>query len=154
MATRKKRDKASKGINYLEPFDVTKLGSDADPCFGKLYDPTVDECKACGDCELCSVVMNQKTEISRKREEKKARFLDVEETALQNKPINIIYARLKRAAGKFVTIEKLKQELNRKGIAKKEITNMEVAGFFKRLLNDSNVVPSKTKTKVRWKIKE
>jgi hypothetical protein len=39
----------------LVPFDVSKFGGADDPCFGKEYDLTTDECQSCGDVEVCSI---------------------------------------------------------------------------------------------------
>lgn len=54
------------------------MGTDDDPCFGKLHDLSADECRRCGDSTLCSIVFNQITEAMRKKEEKNGRFKDLE----------------------------------------------------------------------------
>ena len=55
---RKAREKTD-DVNLLKPIDITKFGSNDDPCFGKLYDLGADECKRCGDSELCSAVYSR-----------------------------------------------------------------------------------------------
>jgi hypothetical protein len=52
---RKERDSKVAKEELIFPFDVTKFGSEEDPCFGKLYDLTEPECQACGDHELCGI---------------------------------------------------------------------------------------------------
>lgn len=81
MAKRKSRKKVVKKVDTtkpLEPFDITQFGTDDDPCFGKHYDLTADECKICGDCTVCAIVYNQQTEKLRTKEEKNHRFKDLE----------------------------------------------------------------------------
>lgn len=78
---RESRKKISKKVDMskpLMPIDITKFGTDDDPCFGKLHDLTQDECKRCGDSSLCSIVMNQDTLKLRAAEEKGNRFKDLE----------------------------------------------------------------------------
>lgn len=78
---RESRKKLSKKFNMLkpiEPIDILKLGTDEDPCFGKHFDLTEDECKVCGDCNLCQIVFNQKTVKLRSEMESKDRFKDLE----------------------------------------------------------------------------
>lgn len=62
----------------LEPFDITQLGSNGDPCFGKSYDLTTKECKLCGDSELCAFKMSQELNITRKELEAKNKYKDLD----------------------------------------------------------------------------
>lgn len=80
MAKKKRiaREK-TEDVDFLKPIDITKIGSDDDPCFGKEYDLSSDECKRCGDSELCAVVFSQtKAKELRGSEESKNRFKDME----------------------------------------------------------------------------
>lgn len=65
--------------DLLTPFDVTKLGTDEDPCFGKLYDLKAEECKICGDIEVCSIAFSQKLTEKRLNIESETKFKDLEE---------------------------------------------------------------------------
>jgi len=81
MAKRKARKKAIKKVDTtipLNPIDITKLGTDDDPCFGKHHDLTADECKMCGDSTICQIVCNSLTEKMRDTQEKDNRFKDLE----------------------------------------------------------------------------
>lgn len=69
-------------VNLLRPLDMNLIGSDNDPCFGKLYDPKAPECKKCGDFEVCAMVFGQNNHKLRAIEEKKGNFLDMEEEAI------------------------------------------------------------------------
>lgn len=78
---RKARKKLSKTVDItkpITPMDITKFGTEDDPCFGKLHDLTEDACKRCGDSTLCSIAFNQGTLRLREQEESKGRFKDLE----------------------------------------------------------------------------
>lgn len=78
-AKRKSRKSSIKETDeFLKPIDVTKFGTDDDPCFGKLYELSAEECKRCGDSPLCAVVFSQKMTVERKAIEDKSRFKDLE----------------------------------------------------------------------------
>lgn len=62
----------------LEPFDITSLGSNGDPCFGKEYNLATKECKMCGDSELCAFKMSQALNITRKELEDKNHYKDLD----------------------------------------------------------------------------
>lgn len=62
----------------LEPIDITSLGSDNDPCFGKSYNLATKECKMCGDSELCAFKMSQSLNITRKELEDKNHYKDLD----------------------------------------------------------------------------
>ena len=60
------------------PFDISKLGSKDDPCFGKHYDLNAEECQRCGDIEICAIATGQNLNISRKVIEETQPFKDIE----------------------------------------------------------------------------
>ena len=79
MANRKSRKTINEDTDLLKPIDVLSLGSDEDPCFGKLHDILAKECKACGDSEFCQIVKGQGLHKERLKIETKQRFKDIEE---------------------------------------------------------------------------
>lgn len=84
---RKPRETEQK-VEYSEPIDITQFGSEDDPCFGKLYDLSTDECRRCGDSELCGLIFAQNQLKNKRKEiESKSRFKDTELTK-EKKPIN------------------------------------------------------------------
>lgn len=89
----------------LKPVDITKLGSNQDPCFGKCYDLSTKECKLCGDSELCAIKMAQVLKITRKELEEKNNYKDLDV--------------LEDTKG----IKKYLRSLKRKGLKRKEILN-------------------------------
>lgn len=136
-------------VNLLKPLDLDKLGTAEDPCFGQLFDPKAEECKICGDCEICSIIMGQKLHLQRNQLEQESKFKDLDEVEILKDPTTIITNRLKRAEGKWVSLDNLKKELNRKGLTKKAIQQLEVNGFFKRLITLDYIKTTKDKTKFK-----
>lgn len=127
MAVRKARKKLSKKVDITRPiqsFDIDKLGTDEDPCFGKLHDLTADECKRCGDCTICQIVFNQGTLLDRAKEEKEGRFKDLElgEGKPDKKTIKkYIKAKLK---DKVLSVKIKKQVVSKFGITKEEASKL------------------------------
>lgn len=95
----------------LVPIDITQLGTNGDPCFGKGYDLTTKECKLCGDSELCAFKMSQELRITRKELEEKNKYKDLDV--------------LEDVDG----IKKYMRNLKRKGLEKKEIILKAVEKF-------------------------
>lgn len=92
------RDK-TKGVDLMEPVDITQFGTKDDPCFGKEYNLSAPECKRCGDSELCAIVMGQNNNLKRKEIESENRFKDLE---IVNKTTNSALAewvKVKKAEG-------------------------------------------------------
>lgn len=74
-----RREIKEKDHDLLQPIDVLSLGSDEDPCFGKLHDLLQSECKSCGDSEFCAIVKAQGLHKERISIETHQRFKDIEE---------------------------------------------------------------------------
>lgn len=87
----------------LTPIDITQLGSNGDPCFGKGYNLSTKECKICGDAELCAFKLSQNLKITRKELEDKNHYKDLD--------------MLEDVKG----IKKYIRSLKRKGLTRKEI---------------------------------
>ena len=62
----------------LQPISIDLIGSNGDPCFGKMYDLTTDECKMCGDSELCCIKFAATLGKTRKELEKENDYKDLE----------------------------------------------------------------------------
>ena len=78
---RKARSTMSKknNLDLTKPLPLNIIGSDDDPCFGELNDPTAKECMRCGDCEICAIVQSQKQHGKRKKIESEKEFRDISE---------------------------------------------------------------------------
>lgn len=97
--------------DILTPLDISKLGSNGDPCFGIGYDLSTKECKLCGDSELCAFKMSQNLNITRKELEQKNQYKDLD--VLED----------------TVGIKKFIRSLIRKGKDRKEIISKTVEKF-------------------------
>lgn len=77
--TNKKVEKSEiEELDTLKPIDFKVIGSKFDPCFGKGYDLTTQECKRCGDNETCCIAFMQSgLADERKVMEDKHKFKDV-----------------------------------------------------------------------------
>lgn len=82
MAKKKNKQKTSEEIlanhDPLVPFDLSLIGTNSDPCFGKAYDLSTKECKQCGDSELCAIKMSQELRVTRKQLEEKNQYKDLD----------------------------------------------------------------------------
>lgn len=106
---RKPRPKTEK-INLLKPVDFKKIGTDEDPCFGKLYKLSDKACKACGDSELCAVVFSQNMNKERKKIESKNDFKDIKLKPRENKSlVNWVKAKKKEGLKRTQVIKKAKK---------------------------------------------
>jgi hypothetical protein len=98
---RKARKEMVKKVDITKPvmIPLEKIGSDEDPCFGKLNDPRHPTCQKCGDIEFCAIAMGQMNTIKRLAWEEKNPVKDVEEEKLKPEdPIEVkkqVRARIK-----------------------------------------------------------
>lgn len=121
---RKSRKELTKKIDITQPIlpiDITKFGTEDDPCFGKLHDLTEDACKRCGDSTICSIVMNQDTKRLREEEESNNRFKDLEIDA----PVKPVPQFTKKEINKFIK-GKLKEGTIRLVLVKKLVTKFGI----------------------------
>ena len=108
---REPREASVKPSALLTPFDVTKLGSDDDPCFGKLYDLSAPECRECGDIELCAVKLSQAQRVKTMEIESTKAFRDITETDLQS-AIAYVKTLIERGTHRLVAITKSAKRFN------------------------------------------
>lgn len=75
-----RKDLQKQGVDLLEkPLDIDIIGTNNDPCFGKLHDLKNEVCSRCGDSEFCSIVFSQNLHIKRGKIESEQPFMDLEE---------------------------------------------------------------------------
>lgn len=73
-----RKKKEVKG-NILTPIKLEDIGlEDKDPCFGKGYDLSTEECKQCGDSELCAIAFANALGKTRKQLEQANSYKDLE----------------------------------------------------------------------------
>jgi len=76
---RKSRKRSVEPQTFLHPINIKDFGDpEKDPCFGKLYDLSANECQICGDFELCSIAFAQKLQQKRLVAETKTKTKDLE----------------------------------------------------------------------------
>lgn len=69
--------KKHKELDLTKPIPLDILGTEYDPCFGKLHDATASECQICGDSELCAIVQSQRLHVKREAIESEKEFKDL-----------------------------------------------------------------------------
>lgn len=79
MAKKKQNLPSLKDTPILQPLDISKIGSNGDPCFGLQYDLSTEECRMCGDSELCCIKFANSVGKTRKQLEKESQFKDLEQ---------------------------------------------------------------------------
>lgn len=126
MAKKKKQQLPAipEGRSILKPLDISSIGSNGDPCFGEAYDLTTDECKMCGDSELCCIKFAAKMGTTRKEIESESQFKDLE-TLVDTKALKKTIRALKRKGeGRKVILEKIQ--------AKYQLTLEEAKAMYKK----------------------
>lgn len=63
----------------LKAIDINSIGDNGDPCFGKEYDLSTEECRSCGDSELCCIKFAALMGKTRKELEEENHYKDMEE---------------------------------------------------------------------------
>ena len=108
----------------LKPLDILSLGGDNDPCFGKEYDLTMDECRRCGDSELCSIAFSQKLNLQRQDIENRKDFKDVAKKKLSKEEKHTL---------KLIKKELKPSEIRKKLMKKFGISKDEARKLYKTL---------------------
>lgn len=72
------RNKVEEEIDLLHPIPLEKFGSEDDPCFGKHHSPKAEECRRCGDADICLIYTTQRLHLQRGKREAKQKFKDTE----------------------------------------------------------------------------
>ena len=147
----RKMPKEHKQLDLTLPIKADQLGSDDDPCFG-THDIKAEECKRCGDYEVCAIVTIQKMNRAATKQEGKAKFKDIEETELiqsQNKSIaTVMTKRAKKNAGKWLSISKLIEKFRIK-FNLTEIEDQSITQRCIKMAKESGLKLNKELTKYR-----
>lgn len=102
----------------LKPIDIESIGSNGDPCFGEAYDLSTQECRSCGDSELCCIKFAAKLGKTRKQLESENEYKDLE-ILVDKKAARKTFRQLKRKGDDKKTIlDKMqaKYQLSRKEV--------------------------------------
>ena len=80
MAKQKKQKLIKlKDTPILKAIGINSIGDSDDPCFGKEYDLSTEECRSCGDSELCCIKFAALMGKTRKELEEENHYKDIEE---------------------------------------------------------------------------
>lgn len=135
------------------PVDISIIGSNDDPCFGKLYEPITEECHACGDSELCAIVHMHTLDKKRKKVEKSQTFKDTEEAVKKSNFMSLTKLRQilekKIKKGKKVRFSVLVKNISSKYDPKGLLPHGRVSELCKFAVKSSNVLK---KSKINGKI--
>lgn len=122
----KKTDLMLSEMDPLTPItNIDNLGSDKDPCFAKEYDLTTNECKLCGDSELCAICFAQKLNKTRAEIEKESHFKDMEKL--------LDVQGIKKYMRSLIRKELSRKEVISKAIDKFDITKKDARSIYKSL---------------------
>lgn len=78
IGKKKKRADILDTTPILQPIKLEDISTDKDPCFGKSYDLSTEECKMCGDSELCAIKMAAELGKTRKQLEQENNYKDLD----------------------------------------------------------------------------
>lgn len=113
--------------DILKPIDINSIGSNGDPCFGKGYDLSTEECKQCGDSELCCLKFTSLMGKTRKQLEEENQFKDLEILVDEKAVKKTIRALKRKGDDKKTIIQKLQ--------AKYELSLKQTRMLYRKLTN-------------------
>ncbi len=108
-------------FQVITPKDISSIGTDRDPCFGKLYDLTTPECKKCGDSELCSIATAMRMKKERNKVNVEQDFKDLELEIDKDKAFRMFKKLKKNGEDRKTIIRKVAKEFD---------TTVEIATVF------------------------
>lgn len=110
--------------DILKPIDINSIGSNGDPCFGKEYDLSSQECRMCGDSELCCIKFAELMGKTRKELEQENQYKDIEILVDEVAAKKTFRALKRKGETKKVILDKLQ--------AKYQITREEARHLYKK----------------------
>jgi len=117
----------AKKDDILKPIDINTIGSNDDPCFGKGYDLSTNECKQCGDSELCCMKFAASLGKTRKQLEQENQYKDLEVLVDEKAVKKTIRALKRKGDEKKTIIDKLQ--------AKYELSHKQARVLYRKLTN-------------------
>lgn len=129
MAKKKKtsNSEALSKSDILKPFDIQKIGTIDDPCWGKAFDLSTKECRICSDSEICAIMMAQNLGKTRKQLEKENNYKDLD--VLYDKEAIFKYIKQEQKKGK------VKKEIIQGIQSKYETTLQETRSIYREYIN-------------------
>lgn len=114
------------GKDVLQPVDISSIGSNGDPCFGKAYDLSTEECKQCGDSELCCIKFAAALGKTRQELESENNYKDMEIMIDKTAAKKTFRSMKRKGAGRKEIIAKLQE--------KYELPHEEAKALYKEFL--------------------
>lgn len=154
MATKRKARSGrsdNNPIDFSEPYPLELIGTQDDPCFGKLHDPRDPVCMKCGDSELCLIAMGQNNHQLRLEKEKESALKEyTPEPDTPNYKVMLIKI-LRKRKGQWLKREDLADELVEDSYISHEEAMQLVNKYYRALKKKKKIVGNKAKTKLKWK---
>lgn len=160
---RKRRDNIDKTNIKMEVplLRLDQYGTADDVCFGKHHDPRAEECKRCGDCEICLIVMGQLNNLKRIEVEAQGSFKDLEEVKIKpdvdKKTIrksvkNRIRGMIKMGGGEYINEELIVDDIFA-SYSKDGFRRDKILKLIKLITENSNhiIVHPKKPNELKWK---
>jgi len=142
MKRKPRKTLMKKNISLATPVNLTVVGTEADPCFGKHHDSLAPECQRCGDSEFCIIAKAHKLTNKRLKLESENTYKDLEEEGLQK--INALKEHLPQATKvvkKFCKDGPQEQKLVVRKISKRlKVTKDEAKSILQMILNKSKTI--------------
>lgn len=118
--------------------NIDTLGSDDDPCFGKLYDGNDDTCQRCGDSELCLIKMGNNNTKTRKKLEKKNSYKDIDETEFEINPQHIYkFIKSDVVTGDPVSLLMVAKKVNKQFKLSENKTKKEIVSLIRKIVKQA-----------------
>lgn len=155
MSIERKRHKKKKHhIDIMKPIIAADLGSENDPCFGKHYSIKADECKRCGDADVCAIISQTKLIKEIEEESTKSEYLDVQEAELvdsQNKKLEtLLKNKAKKAPDKWLSLSKLIPTVTKKFNLTEKDNIQTLQRLIKAAERSKYIQLNKSLTKYKW----
>lgn len=149
----RKKPKEHKKIDIMKPIIFENLGSADDPCFGKHYSIKAQECKRCGDADICAIVSQNQIHKAIQAQEKKSPFIDKEEGEFidkQNEKLSrILTKRAKAKPGEWLSLTKMVPKV----MEKFNLTELDQPNILNRLVKaaqSAKLTLNKSLTKYKY----
>lgn len=120
----KKKAKKKVSPDPLVPISLDMIGGNNDPCFGKGYDLSTEECKQCGDSELCAIKFAAELGKTRKQLEEENHYKDMESLI----DVKAVYKSIRAYKRKNLKMSEILDRLQ----AKYELSREEVKSLYKQ----------------------
>ncbi len=118
------------------------LGTEGDPCFGKLHSLEASECQECGDQQACQIMMAQRLNKKRIGVSTDKNFLDEEEVNVIKLSILEVFLYDLLKPDKSISLPRILEAVSRRFNPDDRMKSKEVLGFIRRAVLESKRLKS------------